>query len=41
MDDDQGLFKTTVNEMYCQDSCNARINDGVVDEDYISNYSNY
>ena len=41
MDDDQGLFKTTVNETYCQDSCNARINDGVVDEDYISNYSNY
>ena len=33
MDDDQGLFKTTVNETYCQDSCNARINDGVVDED--------
>ena len=41
MDNDQGLFKTTVNETYCQDSCNARINDGVVDEDYISNYSNY
>ena len=37
----RGLFKTTVNETYCQDSYNARINDGVVDEDYISNYSNY
>lgn len=40
-DADHGLFKTTVDEEYCQESANLRVNDGVVDHDYISERSSY
>lgn len=41
MDDQHGLFKSVTDEAYGQDSCSARINDGVVDQSYIDGFSNY
>lgn len=40
-DEVQGLFKTTEDAVYSSTACELRINDGVVDSNYNSNYSNY
>lgn len=40
-DTEHGLFKSEPNEEYCQDAADLRVNDGVVDQDYISERSNY
>jgi phosphoglycerol transferase MdoB-like AlkP superfamily enzyme len=36
-----GLYKFGTDETYCTESCEARKNDGLVSEDYISGYSQY
>ncbi|MGN0593975.1 MAG: LTA synthase family protein, partial [Hominimerdicola sp.] len=41
IDSIHGLYKTTADETYNAEACEARINDGVVDENYITSYSAY
>ncbi|EXM39515.1 sulfatase [Ruminococcus albus SY3] len=36
-----GLFKVSTDEDYCADTCESRINDGIVDDDYIQSYASY
>ena len=36
-----GLFKFDEDEIYCANSCEARVNDGIVDDDYIQSYAGY
>jgi len=40
-EEEHGLFKYSVDENYGQEACSSRINDGLVDDGYISGYSSY
>lgn len=40
-EEEHGLFKFGEDEVYSQNACDARINDGVVDDDYVTGYSSY
>ena len=36
-----GLFKFDKDEEYCQENCDTKINDGIIDDEYINSYSSY
>ncbi|SFC83889.1 LTA synthase family protein [Ruminococcus albus] len=36
-----GLFKVSSDDDYCADTCESRINDGIVDDEYIQSYAGY
>lgn len=40
-EEEHGLFKYSADENYGQEACESRINDGLVDDGYISGYSSY
>ena len=40
-DTKHGLFKCSTDDDYCAETCESRINDGAVDDDYIQNYASY
>ena len=40
-DNIHGIFKQGVDETYCQAKCEERINDGIVDNEYIQSYASY
>lgn len=40
-EEEHGLFKFSKNEEYSQEACESRINDGLVDQDYVTGYAEY